>query len=89
MPQRLIQLTKDATIPISIGLLAAMVLGVWTLAVRVTQWENKLDRIEHAISDRWTYGMAREAWGDLRAMNPDLKTPDITRIRNEHLNASK
>jgi len=81
MSERLIQLSKDTVIPISLGLFLALVVGVWTLAYRVKEWELRLDNLEVAVGGRWSYHMEREAWSQFRLANPDVTIPDIEVIR--------
>ena len=76
--QKLFQLTKDATIPISLSLLFALVLGVWALAVRVTRWEAKLNSV-------WSFEMERETWADVKQSNPTFIAPNVKRIWQEEL----
>lgn len=78
---RIVAWTKDTMIPISLGLLIAMVLGVWALAVRVTAWERKLDE---AVTNRWTYSMEKDSWHEFARSNPGVKVPDIPAIKSDN-----
>ncbi len=80
---RFFQLTKDATVPISLGLLGALIVGVFALAMRIAKWEQML---EEATTSRWTYQMEREAWQEYSINNPNAKVPNVSAIRMEHAN---
>jgi hypothetical protein len=83
--QKFFQLSKDATVPISVGLLIALIIGVYTLAVRIERWESTLIRLSR---DAWSESMEIDAWIQFREKNfmkfPDLVGPDIRSIRREH-----
>lgn len=81
MSEKLIQLSKDSVIPVSLGLLAALMAGVWSLAFRVKEWENRLEGLESSVRYSWTYHMEREVWSQFSLNNPELTTPDIEAIR--------
>lgn len=81
MSEKIIQLSKDTVLPISVGLLIALVAGVWTLAVRVKDWELRLESLENKVGSGWTYHMERESWKNLKRDNPTIIVPDIEAIR--------
>jgi hypothetical protein len=80
--KRFMELSRDATIPISIGLLISMLIGVYALAVRIERWESTLLRVSR---ESWSSQMEAEAWTEFRERNrmayPDLVTPNIREIR--------
>ena len=75
--------SKDAMIPVSFAMLMALVIGVWTLAGRIHQWEAKLERFEYRLGWRWSYLMEKASWDEAARLNPDLKKPDVSKIRLE------
>jgi hypothetical protein len=84
MSTKLFQLTKDATIPISLGLLFAMVVGIYGLAVRVHSWETRLDDFEQSLQETWNYQMQKQFSMELRELNPEIKVPNVATIRTEN-----
>lgn len=84
MSEKFKSLSKDAVVPVSLGLLICLVAGVWTLAVRVLEWENRLDSFEAQLGSRWSYYMARQAWAEAEKLNEGFKAPDIKAIRDEY-----
>lgn len=82
--KRLFEITKDATIPISVGLLIALVLGVWALAYRVFSWEQRLDAFEQNLGVVWSYPMEKQTWREVERLNPGFKIPDVVMIREEN-----
>lgn len=79
---RIKEISKDSIIPISMGLMLALVAGVWTLAAKVSEWEQRLILIEAKVSARWTFFMERDSWKDFKYNNPDLNIPDVDDIRD-------
>lgn len=82
--KRLFEITKDATIPISVGLLIALVLGVWALAYRVAQWEQALEHFEHHLGIAWSVHMEKQVWREAEHLNPGFKTPNVVMIQEEN-----
>ena len=82
MSAKLIAFTKETAVPISVGLLFAMVLGIWALAMRVSSWEHRLDSFEQKLGDRWTYQMERETWHEVKALNPSFNVPNVSDVKN-------
>lgn len=78
---RIFAFTKDFQFQINLGLLLALVSGVFALAMRISQWERKLDE---ATTNRWTYTMEKESWHEFARSNPDLKIPNIISIKNDN-----
>ena len=87
MGEKLVKITKDTALPISLGLFVALVAGVWTLAFRVADWEKRLSNVENAIGGRWSFHMDRESWAEFQRINPEVKLniPDVEKIRNLYL----
>lgn len=83
--QRFVSLSKDQIIPISLGLLIALITGIVMLAFRVASWEAQLSTFEHRLGYRWSFPMEREAQREAERINPGYKAPDITRIRQEFI----
>ena len=81
---RALAITKDLTIPISVGLLMALVVGVWALAIRVQSWESRLDSFEDRFQETYSYRMAREAWHEAGRLNPGFNVPDVAKVRAEY-----
>jgi hypothetical protein len=67
------------------GLLCLLIGGVWMLALRVSDWERRLDSFEYKLGYRWSYLMERDAWQFVKSNNPDFKIPDVKSIRAEML----
>lgn len=82
--QKITQITRDTGVYINIGLLIALVAGVWTLAARVITWERQLDDFERKLGDTWTYQMEREATIEWVQKNPTLIGPNVSQIRRDH-----
>lgn len=74
--------SKDTVVPISLSLMLALVVGVWTLAVKMTSWETRLTSIEQSLQSRWTFYMALDAWREYKANNPEAIIPDLISIRS-------
>jgi len=87
MSEKWSQITKDTAIPISLGLFLALVAGVWALAFRVAEWEERLSAVEKAVGTRWTFHMDRESWQEFKRLNPDLQIviPDVERIKTIYM----
>ena len=83
--EKIFQFTKDATIPVSLALLASLVAGVWFLAVEVSRWRAKLDSFEQNQRAMWTYNMEKDLMGQLKYLNPTLTIPNIGEIRTDNL----
>ena len=78
-------LNKNTVLPISLGLVMALIIGVWVLAVQVSKFTTRMETLEKAVKDgtsfRWTFLMERETWETFGRDNPDIKLPDIKEIR--------
>ena len=87
MGEKLVKITKDTALPISLGLFLCMIAGIWTLAFAVKGWENRLTQVEEAVGGRWSFHMDRESWAEFQRINPDLnlRIPDVEKIRNLYL----
>ena len=81
-------LSKDSVIPLSLGLFISLVIGVWALAFRVSDWERRLDSFEFQLGYRWTYLMERDSWAEFSRLNQDAHIPNVKKIRDEILEAS-
>jgi len=86
MSTKLSAISKDAVIPISLGLLGALIVGIFFLARTVSQWESTMREIQSAMSRSWTYSMERESWAEYLRDNPGAKIPNIPAIRTENQN---
>lgn len=82
---RALAITKDLTIPISLGLLGFLVLGVWALAIQVGKWESRLDAFDRNQREAWTYRMERDSWTEAHKLNPNIVIPNISEIRRDNL----
>ena len=76
--KQLFQISRDTVIPIPIWLIVPAIAGVFFLAIRINQWEAKLNGV-------WSYQMERETWNEFSRLNPDLRVPSATEIRNAHI----
>ena len=74
-------LGKDFPVTIHLGLLGALVLGVWFIAAKVSEWEDRLERIEGATRHRWSVQMEHDAWAEYERTK---QKPDIDRIRGRY-----
>lgn len=63
--------------------------GLYSVGVRVTSWENKLEEFDKKLSDRWTYSMERESWIEVQRLNPGFIIPNSSAIRSEHASGGK
>jgi len=84
--RRIAAISKDAVVPISLGLLGALTVGIFFLARTVSEWESTLRDIEGALAKSWTYNMERESWAEYLRDNPGVKIPNIPAIRAEYQN---
>ena len=88
MTDRIKEISRNSILPISIGLLvsvfATLSIGVWGLAIRVTEWEVRLDSFEAKLGARWSYYMERESWSEFTKMNPGMKAPDTKAIKEDY-----
>lgn len=82
MTDRVQQITNNTIVPLSFGLLLALVIGVWNLAEKVSEFSNRLAHLEKSVSYRWTFLMEMESWNQVRMNNPDIIIPDVEKIRN-------
>jgi hypothetical protein len=74
-------ISKNMPLTINAGLLALLVVGVWSLAYRVQVWETKLDQLERNAKYRWTFQMEREAWREFKQSG---EIPDVDAIKENY-----
>lgn len=76
--KQLIQISRDTAIPVPLWLIIPTIAGIFFLAVRISQWEARLNSV-------WSYQMERESWSEYSRANPDAKIPNIAQIRVNQL----
>jgi|GEM_PF-5246382 len=96
-------ISKNFTVPISLGMLGALALGVWMLRGTVEEWrQGQLELIEEVatlkdlLSDfesrldfRWSFLMERESAREAEVLNPGFKSPDVGKIRDDIYKATR
>lgn len=78
---KLIAITKDLHVPLSLGLLLSLLGAVLYAGMQ-------LQGLKHSLEHQWTYDMESAAWEKFGALNyrkyPDIEIPDIHSIRRNH-----
>jgi len=86
--QKTITIGKNTVVPISLSLVAALVIAVWFLALKVSEFTMRIDVLEDTVEKstghRWSYLMEREAWEVFARDNPEVKIPNVQEIRSAH-----
>jgi len=85
MSEKILSITKNSVVGLSLPLLIAIFVGIWRLSDVISDWERKLYMIEMRIADRWSYRMEKDAMNELQRLNPDIEIPDVSIIRADHL----
>ena len=75
------EISKDSVVPISLGLLLVLVIAVWNLSGKVSEFSSRLDGLERAVGHRWTYHMERESWIEVEKANPGFVAPKVEQIK--------
>ena len=78
-------ISREAVLPISLGLLFGLTVGIFTLALKVSEFTNRLSSLEGKVTSRWTYNMEKESWFYFQRANPEVKIPDVSEIRNDNI----
>lgn len=82
-------ISKEATVPIQLGLLITLIVGVFALSRAVSSWEQRLDDFERRFGGIWTFQMTKDTWNKAEKMNPGFKSPDVSQIWQENIYSSK
>ena len=78
---KLREIGKTTVLPIQLGLLLGLLLGVWALAFRVHSWEVRLAAMERSIGYRWTWRMEEAAWEEFSLTG---QAPNVEKIRKRY-----
>jgi len=78
---KVISFTKEFQFQLSLGLAIVIGTGIWTVAI-------KFHGLKLTMQNRWSYGMERESWYQVRVDNPGFQVPDTDRIREKHQGAA-
>lgn len=75
--QRLRELSEKTVVPVQIGLLSAVAVGIWYAAIQFHD-------LQIAIKNSWSWQMEERAWDEFERKNPQLAGPDIEQIRRKY-----